>query len=246
MGHAVTFVRLMESAGMGKITQLGKVIAQQGDDVIREAVFANGRKGTYRVSRFMGEKTQSVWDGVRSVDFTSSRGSLPSNVEIYNRAKGKWIELFPTKHSWNIKGTVNGAEQSLANGRATITPINVAHKMDNGKVKVNVLSNQELHTSTKYTSDKGFGTIYEKKDILLGADGKSYPIYQNPNQYVPAQNAGIFKDLSKNPAWHTEHGLTRFNAQTPIPTLNRDLNANFQTPLKPIWSKLEEMFWHLA
>ena len=119
------------------------------------------------------EKTQSVWDGVRSVDFTSSRGSLPSNVEIYNRAKGKWIELFPTKHSWNIKGTVNGAEQSLANGRATITPINVAHKMDNGKVKVNVLSNQELHTSTKYTSDKGFGTIYEKKDILLGADGKA-------------------------------------------------------------------------
>lgn len=250
MGNVVTFVKLMESAGMGRVTELGKVIAQQGDDVIREVVFANGRRGTYRVSNFMGTKTQSVWDGVRSVEFATSKGNQ-SYFQDFLSVNGRDIELFPNIHGWKIRQTLNGQRdtmKTLATGSATVTPLKVERKMVNGKIRQKVLSNQEIHTCTRLESDKGFGTIYERKDILLDTQGKSHPIYQRANEYVPASNAGFGQDLSKGQIVYspTTGYMTRYTGQTPVKTLNRDLGANFQSPLKPLWSRLEEMFWHLG
>lgn len=245
----ITMARLMKSAGMGRITKLGKVIAQQGDDVIREATFANGRIGTYRVSNFMGTKTQSVWDGTRSLTFNTTKGNQ-ALCDVYSRTKGEYIELLPRTHTWQIRESINGANamQQLATGRAKVTPINVKTNIVNGKVQNKVASTQEIHTSTVNESNKGFGTIREHKDLLIGADGKSYPIYQTPNHYTPAKNSLPWQDLSKKPVY-AGNGIrptTQYTEQTPITTLNRDLGANFQPKVNPLWSRLDEMFWRLA
>ena len=91
----VTLAKLIKSAGMGEITKLGKVIAQQGDDIVREAHFANGRVGTYKVSEFLGTRKQSVFDGQRTVVFNSSKGKQ-ALCEVYSKAKGDYVELFPS------------------------------------------------------------------------------------------------------------------------------------------------------
>ena len=244
----VTMAKLMKSAGMGKITKLGKVIARQGDDVIREATFANGRVGTYRVSNFMGTKTQAVSDGQMSVVFNSTKGE-DALCDVYLKSKGDYVELFPRKHDWRINKSIPGTDvsQRLATGVSTITPIRVESKLVNGKVKHKVLCNEEIHTSTKYQSENGFGTIYEYRDLLLSTQGKSMPIYKRPNMYVPANKADFAKDLSKNPIYGNPQGFkTRYTGQTPIAVLNNDLKAGFKSELNPIWSKLDEMFWKLA
>ena len=248
MASIVTFGKLMTSAGMGKITNLGKVIAQQGDDVIREATFANGRVGTYRVSNFMGTKTQTVFDGLSSVTFSSQKGEQ-SLCDVYSKVKGDFVELFPRKYHWRIDKSIPGTDvsQKISTGIATITPIDVKTKLVNGKVQRKVLNNQEIHTSTKYKSDNGFGTIFEKKDILLSPQGKTMPIYQRPNVYVAESNAGCGKDLSKKPIYfaNSDGFKAQYTGQTPIGTLNKDLGANFKTDVKPLWSQLEEMFWKI-
>ena len=137
--------------------------------------------------------------------------------------------------------------KQLATGNAKVTPINVKTKIVNGRIQNKVASNQEIHTSTLHESNNGFGTIREHKDLLIGADGKSYPIYQRPNCYIPAQNASFGKDLSQKPIYANSEGFkAQYTGQTPIATLNRDLGANFQSKVNPIWSKLEEMFWRLG
>ena len=250
MGNVVTFVKLMESAGMGRVTGLGKVIAKQGDDVIREAVFANGKRGTYRVSNFMGTKTQSVFDGQRAVEFVTSKGE-----ESYFRgalyANGRYVEPLPTMHSWKIKETINGqadAMQTLANGRARIIPWTAEYKKVNGELKPKVVSSQDIQTSTKLKSNKGFGTIYEHKEINLTTDRRYNATPSSSQEYFPESNPGIGKDLSKKPIYYSSSTgyKTQYTGQTPVDTLNRDLGANFQTPLKPLWSKVEEMLWKLT
>lgn len=245
----ITMARLLKSAGMGRITKLGKVIAQQGDDVIREATFANGRVGTYRVSNFMGTKTQSVWDGTRSVTFDTTKGNQ-ALCDVYSKAKGGYVELFPRTHTWQIRESINGSQDAmkqLATGGVKVTPINVKTKIVNGKVQNKVANTQEIHTSTVYESNKGFGTIRERQDLLIGADGKSYPIYQNPNHYIPARNASFGKDLSRKPIYGNSEGFkAQYTGQTPINILNKDLNAGFKAEVNPLWSKLDEMFWRLA
>ena len=241
-----TLSSVMKSAGMAKITKLGKVIAQQGDDVIREATFANGRVGTYRTSNFMGTKTQTIWDGQARVTYNTARKGDYGLADFYSKAKGDYVELLPRTHSWDIRKPVNGIEIRCATGNTTITPLNVKSKLINGKVKQTTLANQEIHTSTRHDSDNGYGTIYAYKDVLLDTTGKSMPIYQRPNTYVPAYNAGFGKDLSKKPVYACPDGLTQYTGQTPIATLNKDLNAGFKTEVQPLWSKLQEMLWHLA
>ena len=166
-----------------------------------------------------------------------------SLCEAYSKAKGGYVELFPKNYSWDIKR----GNQYLASGNSTVTPINVKSKIVNGEVKQTVLSNQEIHTSTRYTSDKGFGNIIENKDVLLNSQNKLMAIYQRPNTYYPASQASLGKDLSKGPVWGNPAGYkTKYTGQTPIKTLNNDLNAGFKSQVNPIWSKLEEMFWHIS
>lgn len=250
MGNVVTFVKLMESAGMGRVKKLGKVIAQQGDDVIREAVFANGRHGTYRVSNFMGAKTQSVFDGQKFVEFATEKGTMSKmhNPLVVN---GKDIELLPTIHSWSIKEPINGSDvmQRLASGRAEVTPLRSKFvKGNNGKLQQRVFSNQEIHTSTKLESDKGFGTMYERKDIMIDTEGKARTWKPSANSYVPESNPGFGKDLTKKPIYYsaTTGCKTQYTPETPVAVLNADLGANFKSPLKPLWSRAEEMFWRLT
>lgn len=245
MVPVVTMANVMKSAGMGRIVKLGKVLSQSGDDIIREATFANGRVGTYRVSNFMGKKTQSVWDGARSVTFDTTKGSQAlCSVPTKNGV----IELFPRTHQYEIKEAINGSQRTLAYGRANVEPISVNSNIVNGKVQKKVFNNQEIHTSTIYSSDNGFGRITVNNDLLLSPQGKAMPIYQRPNCYIPAQNAGFGKDLSRKPVFAGDgiRPSTQYTAQTPITTLNSDLGANFQPKVNPIWSRLEEMFWRLA
>lgn len=249
MAPVVTMFKLMESAGIGGIKKLGRVLTKDADTVVREAIFANGKTGTYRVSKFLGETTQTVFDGARKVEFTTGKGKQ-AFCDVYSKAKRDYIELFPRHHSWKIQeyNPHLGATNQFATGHSTITPLRVKHNAVNGGVQSKVLSNEEIHTSTRYVSKQGYGTMYERKDVLLGADGKSYPIYQQPNTYVPAENAPFYKDLTKKPIYAGDgvRPTTQYTANTPIAVLNRDLGADFCSEVKPLWSKLDEMLWHLT
>lgn len=240
----ISIARIMKSAGMGKITQLGKVLGEQPGQVVREATFANGRKGIYCVIKDENSLKQTVFDGVRKVEFNTNIGEQ-SSILLFNRHDIQ--ELYPRTHEWQIRevvGQTGECTRYLASGHSKTTPIHVKDSINNGKVKHKVQNNEEIHTSRKYESDEGFGTIYEHKDVLLSPQGKSMPIYRNPNKYYPDPNATFGHDLSKGVVAYSKDGYKcLYNGQVSVATLNRDLNANFQSKTEPLWTKLEEMLW---
>lgn len=242
----IGIARIMKSAGMGKITELGKVLGKQPGQVVREATFANGRKGTYGVMKYGNVREQTVFDGVRKVKFETELGEQSSTLFF----KGMDIqELYPRTHEWKISevvGQTGGYTRHLASGHSKTTPINVKNSINNGKIKHKVQNIEEIHATRIHKSDKGFGTIFEHKDVLLSSQGKSMPIYQNPNTYYPDPNATFGHDLTKGILAFSKEGyLTRYTGQTPVAVLNRDLGANFQSKTEPLWTKLEEIRWKM-
>lgn len=241
-----TLANVMKSAGIGKITKLGKVLAEESGVTMREAIFSNGRKGTYQVIKNGNDLEQVISDGVRRVTFNTSKCTTPTGSYF---GKDDLIDLYPTNHGWRIGEYVgqSGCAKTLMAGNSKISPINVRTNIVNGKVRNKVNNLEEIHNTTIYKSDKGFGTILKHDDVLLSPNGKSQPIYHNPDKYTPACGAQLGQDLSKKPIWYsaTTGCATRYTEQTPINVLNRDLNANFQAEVKPLWSRLDEMLWRL-
>ena len=88
----------------------------------------------------------------------------------------------------------------------------------------------------------------KRKEINLTTDGRYNATPSSPQEYFPASNPSFGKDLSKKPIYYSSSTgyKTQYTGQTPVDILNRDLGANFHTPLKPLWSKIEEMLWHLT
>ena len=60
--------------------------------------------------------------------------------DVYSKAKGEYIELFPRTHTWQIRESINGSQDAmkqLATGGVKVTPINVKTKI--GKQKPNLV-----------------------------------------------------------------------------------------------------------
>lgn len=232
----ITMGRLMKSVGIGKITELGKVLGQQPGQTVREVIFSNGRKGTYQVMKYGDETEQIVSDGVKRVVFSTSKGTNPTGSYF---GKDDLIDLYPTNHEWRIGeyGGQSGCAKMLMAGHSTTSPIGTKWEKVNGKIRQKVKNHEEIHNTTIYKSDKGFGTIFKHEDVSLTPEGRSLPTYHNPDKYIPDCGAQFGKDLSKKPIWGSATtGLkTQYTEQTPISVLNRDLGANFQSGVEPLW-----------
>lgn len=144
----------------------------------------DGTTATYSVEKSADELVQTVGNGLKRVSFNTKKDAF-HGWDIGH--KGKLVNIPHTKTTGLVRDLKNGRIDYAVNYKRT--PIDVRMKKDKitGNWKQQVKSVQELHT------DLYVGSSKIPQDILLGSDGKRYPIYQRPMKMTSSYDPGIFR-----------------------------------------------------
>lgn len=144
----------------------------------------DGTTATYSVEKSAEGLVQTVENGLKRVSFNTKKDAFHGWDIVY---KGKSVNIPQTKTIGLVRDLKNGKIDYAVNYKRT--PVNEHFIKDKktGNWRCQVKSVQELHT------DLYSGSSKIPQDILIGSDGKRFPIYQRPMRMASQFDGGILK-----------------------------------------------------
>lgn len=165
-----SFGRILKSEGLG-IKSIAQKVYQDKAGASFLVNLNNGSKGIYNVSKETGQLKQTLSSGNKTVEYLTKKSNYDM-VDVFSKKTGEYVTIPKTQSLAFVKE--NGQITSASNLKRTPVAVRSYKDQQTGQIRTQVRGTQEFH------NDKFVNHFVLPDDVLIGANGQRFPIFERP------------------------------------------------------------------